>query len=370
MKSLSILTVCTLVFAAPLMPAADRVPDPSVAATAQRIELAPRDTDDRGLDKYIGASVIGAKGKVLGELRDFLADERTSRLGFAVVASGGMLGFGDTLRLLPIGALKWSNDDARFSVSLSDDQWRALPTISEEDFEEHRLAITGKVPQRREPAESGTTATSTPPLAGSAKLNQRLMRISTLPGTDVHVLDQDVGEIEDVILDFRAGTVQALLDPDRGFAGSGDKVLVPLGKFVFAERGERLVSTTLTRADFNDLQPSWNQTTGPREPGWVADRHREQRGLPPLTDQNPVDPEVLLPTGRDTSSGSDAVSRIREALRLDARFADAGLKVVQENGVVIVDGVASDAAARREIERIAKAAAEEAQIENRVKIRE
>ena len=363
MKSVFILPVCMLAFAAPLMPAADRTPDPSVDATAQRIKLASQDTDDRGLDKYIGASVTGAKGEVLGEIRDFLADDRTSWLGFAVVASGGLLGFGETLRLLPTGALEWSKEDARFSVSLSGEQWRELLTISERDFEAHRIAITGKDPRRREPADSATTA-------GSRKLGEQLMRISTLPGTGVHVLGRDVGEIEDMILDFGAGTVRALLDPDREFAGSGDKVLVPLGRFVFAERGERLVSTTLTRADFNDLQPSWNQTTGPREPGWVADRHREQRGLPPLSDQNPVDPEVLLPTGRDTSSDSDAVSRIREALRLDARFAHAGLEVRQENGVVIVDGVATDAATRREIERIAKTAVVEAQIENRVKIRE
>ena len=358
MKRALVITVCLLIIAAAPFAATDQ------------IELAPPDVGEQGIEIYLGAPVVGVSDEELGEIRDFLAGERTSRLAFAVVSSGGVLGLGNTLRLVPIRALQWSSQDERFTINVSTDEWRELLTISEQDFEEHRIAITGKDPDRREPRETATTATSTPAFTGSAAFNRRLMRVGALPGTDVQVLDTYVGEIEDVILDLRAGRVRALLDPDREYAGKGNKVLVPLRKFVFAERGERLAHTTLTRSDFNVLYASWHQTTGPRQPPAVANQHREQRGLPPLGDPNPVDPPTTAPAGRINVPAAEAASRIRELLHGNISFADAEATVSHENGIIVLEGVAADAAERRAIGQVARDASGDIPVENRLRIQE
>lgn len=235
-------------------------------SVGQQLELAPPEAERRGFEHFRGAMAVGADGKTVGTIQDFLLDEQTGQIGFVVISSGGFLGLGDTLRLVAIDAVRRERSDGQIRVNLTRDQWPNARTISDRELSEGRITMTDPTRSKR-----------------------KLVRASVLIDRTVRVGEREVGEIEGVVIDLDTAIAKALLDPEREFTGTGRKMLVPLGRLSFPESGGGSLATTLTRSDFNDLFASWNQTTGPKQPPAVADKHRAERGLPPLRDPNPVD---------------------------------------------------------------------------------
>ena len=69
------------------------------------LQLADRQADIRG------RRVVDSAGEDLGEVEDLLIDERERKVRFLEVASGGLLGIGETRILLPVETVVRIGDD-------------------------------------------------------------------------------------------------------------------------------------------------------------------------------------------------------------------------------------------------------------------
>ncbi|MFA5516984.1 MAG: PRC-barrel domain-containing protein [Desulfuromonadales bacterium] len=65
----------------------------------------------RSADELEGAKIQNAQGEDLGELSQVLVDLEAGRIGYAVVASGGVLGMGENKYIVPFNALKVGQDN-------------------------------------------------------------------------------------------------------------------------------------------------------------------------------------------------------------------------------------------------------------------
>lgn len=80
----------------------------------------------------IGATVQSVDGDSRGTVVDAMFECDSRRLAYAVVSEGGIAGAGETLRAIPPEHLTF--DDDGIHCALSDDEWKALPPIQDDDW--------------------------------------------------------------------------------------------------------------------------------------------------------------------------------------------------------------------------------------------
>lgn len=88
-------------------------------------------------DQLLGLSVVAQDGENIGEVRDLKIDTRTGRIDYVVVEKEG--GFGDesTFVPVPLGALSFSEENARLIVDKSKlDNVPSPGTMSSREFQE------------------------------------------------------------------------------------------------------------------------------------------------------------------------------------------------------------------------------------------
>jgi hypothetical protein len=77
----------------------------------------------------IGASVQGSEGKTYGTVIEAMLNCNDKSLVYAVTTEGGIGGAGEILRAVPPEHLRLEEDSV--ICDLSEDEWRALPTIED-----------------------------------------------------------------------------------------------------------------------------------------------------------------------------------------------------------------------------------------------
>lgn len=68
--------------------------------------------------KIIGASVINLKGDSAGSINDLLIDPTTSKVAYAVISYGDVLGMGGKLFGIPWNAMVWSEEKQNYTVDV------------------------------------------------------------------------------------------------------------------------------------------------------------------------------------------------------------------------------------------------------------
>lgn len=91
------------------------------------------------VDRLIGVEVRGPGQERTGEIRELLIDMESGRIGFAVIAAGGILGLGDTTHFIPWKALS-PGPDGTFYLSADREKMAEEPKRNAEmtDAEYHR----------------------------------------------------------------------------------------------------------------------------------------------------------------------------------------------------------------------------------------
>lgn len=207
-----------------------------------------------GIDQLEGKDVRSTPDKEkLGDIKDFVIDPNTGNVPYAVVASGGVMGIGEKLRLVPLKSLRRVADDADLYTELRKADWEALPMVSERNLKEGRLTLTDE--QKRQLSQSQSAQQR-----GEQQGTDGLLGAKTLRGQEVRAGDQEVGEIKDVVVDFDTGSARAFLEAEAEFAGSGLNFLVPFSKLQIGSTGQGMVTTSLNRADFERASGKGTQT--------------------------------------------------------------------------------------------------------------
>jgi len=223
-------------------PAADRAGDArdSMRAAPMRARAS----------KLIGANVKNAKGETLGEIEEVVLDNR--RVSYAVLSFGGVLGIGEKYFAVPCRMIRYQlrdKDQLDATLDLDKETLKNAPGFDKTSWPDtadqgwiSKVEAYYKTARTPEPGTEETPAA--PPRTDMPQIDTRhdpkardfkARRLSKLIGVDiVNPRNQNLGEVEDIIVDLNRGTVDAALIGYGGVLGIGEKqVLVPFDALAY-----------------------------------------------------------------------------------------------------------------------------------------
>lgn len=334
-------------------------------------------------ENVIGMQVLAANAaddQEIGEVQDLLIDTQSGKIVYAVVQSGGLLGIGAEHRAVPFSSLNLAQGDSTrgysaervgvgnyFTLALSADKWNDAPEMDDDFFEtEYEL---------RDQSFRYYGA-STDYLDGSSG-EGRLARATDLMDIEIANGDDDVGEIEDVIINVQRRTASLLVEPEGGPDLTGSDVVIGFNKVNFA-RGEDLepATTSLTNADFQNAR-RWERDMASAELdgspylwdsaaiGAVGPYGYGAYGMYGYT---PVaDNDRVVVNERNELDVDD----LRDALENDPRFEEAldDVEIEQEGRQLVLSGEVNSEQLKREIADAVQQRASGWAVDNRLEVR-
>ncbi len=380
--------------------------------THGKLQLAPDDIEDRSVQKIDGQKVRGAGGEDLGNVKDFLIEPKSGKVAFAVVASGGLLGMGETLRLVPFASLQRTTDEKGFTMSVTQDQWKEMPVVDRGDYDKGRFSVSAADQRQVRQQQSTGEVVSTPrgtevrpaPIytdgskqpdqvvnrrdrmdrttdrVGSATAVQtgnleNVIRASTLRGKDIQAGDREVGEIEAIVLDWQTGVATAVLELDREFTGTNRKFMVPVSQLTVRGENQDVIVSNLTRADFQPFAQREDDArltpTGRAENDRPARRSVEtDRSDSRRADATTADPRFTpMPQSNASSTLQSAVRSARQNITNHPSLKSAEVEVMAYNDKVLLRGFADSDEQKERIKDVAEEAAPGIEMMNHVLVR-
>jgi sporulation protein YlmC with PRC-barrel domain len=292
----------------------------NAATASSSLQTTSATTDAFALSKLAGKPVRGANQEEFGNVADFLIDTQSGKIAFAVVPSGRGAS-GETFRLVPIAAVDANGGQDAFTLRITRAQWDQAGTMTEHELQ-GRITLSADQVQRaaRQFAISGQD---------NAGAMSNLTRATALRGQPLRSGNDQVGTIDDVLIDVARQTAAAVVKPASNANGQG--FIVPFAQLQFSNEGA--ITTTLGRNEFQAAQ-------------------------------------TLSPTGYASGSMQDqaAVSAVQQAIANNRALGGLGVQVVPENRLVLRGSVQTQQQ-RADIERTAAQAAPGVRIDNEITVR-
>jgi len=198
--------------------------------------------------KLMGRAVNSSSGEKLGDIHDFVIDSQSGRIAYAVVSSGGVLGIGDTLRLVPVSALKpdMSSRTAgasgsagsvsvstaakeSFTLNVDKAKWDAAPKFKSDQLADISSQRSQLDQYYGVNSDSGRMSSGSSMNASdrSGSNGAQLVMARDIIGKNIKTNDnKDVGNIDDLVVDLRARKASILLDADKDFIGNNNNAQV------------------------------------------------------------------------------------------------------------------------------------------------
>ena len=165
-------------------------------------------TDVNKASKIVGMKVKNKQDEDLGKVSDLVVDLKSGKVAYAVLSSGGTLGFGGKLVAIPVEALTLLPGEKVFTVDLQKQQLAQAPGFTENDWPNLDAAQTGKTiglaqsksPQEME-AAGGTGSQSRETRGGASGSITNLQQLSagadpsTLEGKQVTLSNAKADEV-------------------------------------------------------------------------------------------------------------------------------------------------------------------------------
>jgi hypothetical protein len=217
------------------------------------------------------------------------------------------------------------------------------------------LTMAAETPPSAQPTKSAEEAASNPP-----------WRASKIIGTQVkNATDQVVGEVEDLIVDFKSGEILGVVVESGGFLGVADTLsTLPTSSLRYDSKNQVFL-TALTQEQLKKApqfkKAAWLETHA-SQLGTKLREFRDSIGgdvtAPDNSAQNEKDGKSDAPTPMDQGS-SDEDLRITKNIRAaiidaDLSFNSKNIKVITQGGKVTLRGVVSTAEEHKTILAIAK----------------
>lgn len=189
--------------------------------------------------------------------------------------------------------------------------------------------------------------------SGTAGADQsgRLMRVSALIGKDLKNAGQEVGEIEDVIVDLSSRRGSALIDAEDDYVGNDREYIINFNQVMAnPDRGDDL-TTTLTRSDFERAEPvsdNWAGVTTGYPYVWTG--YTYNRGIGYTTADPAMRGESVARDIRDDDRKM-SVADVRAALNRDSELSNAAryITLTQEDNKLVVRGTVESEALREKL---------------------
>ena len=198
--------------------AADRSPSQSQQQQSTQREQSKQEQQatkirDMRASKILGADVKNAKGENLGDVQDLIVNADDGQVDFAIVAFGGVLGFGEKLFAYPMDRFQAGTADEELVLNASEEEMKNAP-----GFDRSNWPTWGTGGYRGEVEKH---------FGQTAQTGGNLVRVSEMLNTKVvDKAGKNVGEIEDVVVSITDGKVQYVaLEPDREL-NMGDRLAI------------------------------------------------------------------------------------------------------------------------------------------------
>jgi sporulation protein YlmC with PRC-barrel domain len=203
----------------------------------------------------IGLGVRNAEGENLGEIEELVVDSANGDIHYAVIGAGGFLGLGEKLILVPFAALNIDPlvQEVDQLVHLNIDQqvltdapnFDDLPDLTAADWDaDIRSYWQDKV--------------EVLPVTGPEGQPVRAIRISD--PTDINIQNvngEDIGDIENMILDLDAGRISYIILATGGVLDLGECLLpVPWGALQTSAEEEGLLAGTTSATPIVEETPT------------------------------------------------------------------------------------------------------------------
>lgn len=330
--------------------------------------IARDDLEHRRMDRWIDREIRGDDGKRVGHLKDFILDVKSGQAVAAVVSVGGVLGVGDTLRLVPLRALgATSGDRDAFVAPLTLAQWQSVPAIKENEFKDGTLHLSAE--HRRGLADVQTRFRGDRAMADVDWEREdgvgRLLRASLLRNKPVHAAGEKIGDVEAVAVDLKTGQASVVLDADKALTGVDQDFLVPISRLEFGV-WEKTIATSLTREDFRRARRVENTVAAREEP-------RDRRELETREAASPTPTGRTVPVDRRevkvANSLHAAVRAVEEYWGAQPDLAKLDLDATVEGERLVLRGHVPSEKLYEQAEDAAEAIVSGIKIENRIVIR-
>lgn len=187
--------------------------------------------------RLIDKEVTNQQGEELGEVEELIVDMNNSRVHYAVLSYGGVAGIGDKLFAYPVSAFKFGPNE-KLILNIDKAQLEKNPGFKSNSWPNWNDASTRAQIDR----DSGMPASEKVKLKQPD--NQRLVRATQLLDKDVNnAQGQDIGELEDLVVNFRNGQIHyAVMEFDDSWNLGADKLFaIPVTAFKPTQGKEELV---------------------------------------------------------------------------------------------------------------------------------
>jgi sporulation protein YlmC with PRC-barrel domain len=182
--------------------------------------------------KVAGMDVRSAANENLGDIQDVMIEQQTGTTAYGILSFGGFLGMGDKLFAVPWAALKPTADHKAFTLDVPKERLQKAPGFDKKnwpDLKNHQWGVDVHTYYNVKPywdVRSGVIVSD-----AGVQLGGILQRSSKVIGMDVrNPAKENLGDIQDLVLDQPAGAVAYAVLSFGGFLGMGDKYFaVPWG---------------------------------------------------------------------------------------------------------------------------------------------
>ena len=299
----------------------------------------------------LGREVRSSDGEKLGELKDLVVASGAGKIVYGLVESGGVLGVGAKLRAVPFASLSVPMGSAgAISIPATKMKWENATVLKEDELDLLGVESRGRGLFEYYGQDWDRELASLTAKPGEKSF--RLLRVAPLLGKKLRNAGQDVGEIEDVIVNFETRRASALIDADDDYVGSPEKFLLSFNEVMISPDKKDTIATPLTRAEFAAAKPVrgewWEVTTG-YPYVWSGYGYTQGIGYMPL---NPAAvPANAASNSAPTDKDRIAVADVREALAHDAALADAAQHIIlrEEGKRLVVRGTVDSKELREKI---------------------
>jgi sporulation protein YlmC with PRC-barrel domain len=172
---------------------------------------------DMRASEIIGANVQSAKGQNLGDVQDLIVNVDDGKVNYAIVAFGGVLGFGEKLFAYPMDRFQASSDGKELVLrNVNEEQMKNAP-----GFDKSSWPTFGSGGYRGEVQKH---------FGQTAQAGGNLVRMSEVLGNKVvDRIGNGVGQVEDVVVSVTDGKVRYVALEPANDLNMGDRmVMLPM----------------------------------------------------------------------------------------------------------------------------------------------
>jgi sporulation protein YlmC with PRC-barrel domain len=393
------LTVGGLVTFVPAWPAqADNPPAPGSSGTEAKSDTSPMwnnsSTPQFGAFRskdLLDKSVRGSDNAKLGELDNWLIDLPQGRITAGLVNSGGLLGIGATTRAVPASC--FSYDESARTLSLNADQrtFHLAPVFNANRMDDLSQLVNSYRQFGQEPY--WTKGSTSQPVRESEKESGHAIAPSNL-NKATHIIGftvrdsshQDLGKIQDFVVDLKSGHLLYAVLAQGGVVGVGEK-LYPIAPqaLSFSEAGDEL-TLNMSRAQLEHAPQfaagSWPALNDPKWASdvytfyhapmyWTGPHPSMSKGATEMMKQPVREPEIKENQPAMSVSESALIEKVRAAFKADSSLAPVadGIDIAQKDGVVTLKGQVDNEQQKDALIKAAKTAAGVSDVKDEITVR-